>query len=182
MSSLWLPPTIEDDEEVDVDVDDSDSEEEPSSKDKGRKSAGKRQLTSIFSDDFSFPAETGVGGGGMAEGGWTVEEEVLGWAEKKRDLAVTTLDSKILRTIERRKLKVHLHVLVNYGTWISGGVCEHRPKRSESCRGREEGRTGRERATRESWRRTLCPNSCQWWWEMSHLIQRRLMLKVKPTQ
>ena len=182
MSSLWLPPTIEDDEEVDVDVDDSDSEEEPSSKDKGRKSAGKRQLTSIFSDDFSFPAETGVGGGGMAEGGWTVEEEVLGWAEKKRDLAVTTLDSKILRTIERRKLKVHLHVLVNYGTWISGGVCVHRPKRSESCRGREEGRTGRERATRESWRRTLCPNSCQWWWEMSHLIQRRLMLKVKPTQ
>ena len=109
MSSLWLPPTIEDDEEVDVN--DSDSEEEPSSKDKGRKSAGKREQTSIFSEDFSFPVETGAGDGGVAEGGWTVEEEVLGWAEKKRDLVVTSLDSKILRVIEQRKLKVHLHII-----------------------------------------------------------------------
>lgn len=103
MASLWLPRTIEDDEEVAVE--DSDSDEEPPSRNKAKKSAGKRQ-TSIFSDDFSFPVESGVGGGGGDVGGWTVEEEVLGWAQKKRDLVATSLDSKILHAIELRKLKV----------------------------------------------------------------------------
>ena len=104
MASLFLPPTIEEDEEVAVD--DLDSEEELPPREKGRKSPAKRQQPSIFSDDFSFPAEARAGDGGAVEGGWTVEEEVLGWAEKKRDLVVTSLDSKILRVIEQRRLKV----------------------------------------------------------------------------
>ena len=116
MSSLCLPPTIEEDDEVPVD--DSDSEQELPVREKGRKSAGKKQQTSIFSEDFSFPVETGVSGGsGAVEGGWSVEEEVLEWAEKKRDLVVTSLDSKILRAMERRKpkvLEVYTHYLVSW--------------------------------------------------------------------
>ena len=104
MASLWLPPTIEDDEEVVVD--DSDSEEELSSRAKGKTPAGGRRNEPIFNEDFSFPAEAGGNGGGAAERGWAVEDEVLGWAEKKRDLVLTSLDSKISRAIERRRLKV----------------------------------------------------------------------------
>ena len=103
MEGLWLPRTIEDDEEVEVD--DSDSEEELPSRGKGKKPAAKRQKGSSFREEFSFPAEAG-GVGRAAEGGWAVEDEVLEWAEKKRDLVGTSLDSKISRVIERRKQKV----------------------------------------------------------------------------
>ena len=96
---LWLPPTIEEEEEVGVD--ESDSEEETSFKGKSAENLG---VKSIFNDEFSFPVE-GVEGGGVG-GGWEVGEEVMQWAEKKRDKVMTSLDSKILRAIERRKLKV----------------------------------------------------------------------------
>ena len=99
MAGVWLPPTIEEDEEVAVD--ESDSEEETNSKERERKSAEKKQ-TSIFNDDFSFPLE----GGGGGERGWEMGEDVMEWAERKKDLMMTSLDSKILRAIEQRKLKV----------------------------------------------------------------------------
>ena len=107
MASLWLPPTIEEDEEIAVDESDSEEEERATSKARGQKSVAKKQ-ESIFSDEFCF-AE-GVGGsGGAVEGGgggWEVEEEVMEWAARKRDAVVTSLDSKILRAIEQRNLKV----------------------------------------------------------------------------
>ena len=99
MAGVWLPRTIEEDEEVPVD--ESDSEEDVTVKETGRKSAEKRQAT-IFNDAFSFPVE----GGGGEKGGWEMEEEVMEWAERKKDLVMTSLDSKILRVIEQRKLKV----------------------------------------------------------------------------
>lgn len=98
---LWLPPTIEEDEEVAVD--ESDSEEETVFKGKSAENQGAEP---IFSNEFSFPVESGEGG--VVEGGWEVGEEVMGWAEKRRDKVMTSLDSKILRAIERRRLKVQL--------------------------------------------------------------------------
>lgn len=100
MAGVWLPPTIEEDEEIAVD--ESDSEEEVPSKEWGRNSARMRE-DSIFNDGFSFPVE----GGG--EGGWEVEEEVMEFVERKKDLMMTSLDSKILRAIEQRKLKVYVY-------------------------------------------------------------------------
>ena len=99
MASVWLPPTIEEDEEVEVD--ESDSEDEATSKERERKSTTGKKQASVFNDDFSFPLESGGG-----EGGWEMGEEVMEWAERKKDLMTTSLDSKILRAIEQRKLKV----------------------------------------------------------------------------
>ena len=47
--------------------------------------------------------ERGKEGG---ERGWEMGEDVMEWAERKKDLMMTSLDSKILRAIEQRKLKV----------------------------------------------------------------------------
>ena len=40
------------------------------------------------------------------EGGWELGEEVMEWAERNKDMMMTSLDKKILRAIEQRKLKV----------------------------------------------------------------------------
>lgn len=94
MASTWLPPTIEEDEEVSIH--ESDSEEEVPLNDNTSRRRG-----FIFDDDFSFPAsESGD------EGGWEVEEEIMKSAERKKDAMTTSLDSKILRAVEQRQLKV----------------------------------------------------------------------------
>ena len=102
MTSVWLPPTIEDDEEVAIE--ESDSEEEAPEKERGR-GAKAKPGDSLFSDEFSFPAAAEAGG---EEGVWEVEEEVLEWADRRKQLMLTSLDSKILRAIEQRKLKARM--------------------------------------------------------------------------
>ena len=106
--ALWLPPTIEEDEDVVVDESDSD-QEEATFKATERNSTARKQV-SIFSDDFSFSAENAASGG-VVERGWDVDEAVMESAGRKRDLMMTSLDSKILRAIEQRRLKVRRFTL-----------------------------------------------------------------------
>lgn len=94
MASAWLPPTIEEDEEVSIH--ESDSEDEVPLNDNVPKRRG-----FIFDADFSFPASEGGDGEG-----WEVEDEIMKSAERKKDVMTTSLDSKILRAIEQRQLKV----------------------------------------------------------------------------
>lgn len=100
MAGAWLPPTIEEDEEISIH--ESDSEDEvPLNERSTRQPTSKRQ--GPFEDDFSFPAADSA----LGEGGWEVEDEVMKMAERKKDAMVTSLDSKILRAIEQRQLKVY---------------------------------------------------------------------------
>lgn len=100
MADAWFPPTIEDDEELSIH--ESDSEDEvPLNEGSTRQSTSKLRGSFIFDDGFSFPAAEGEG-----EGGWEVEDEVIMMAERKKDVMLTSLDSKILRAIEQRQLKV----------------------------------------------------------------------------
>lgn len=102
MAGAWLPPTIEEDEEISIH--ESDSEDEvPLNESSTRQPTSKRRAPFIFEDDFSFPAADGAD-----EGGWEVEDEVMKMAERKKDVMITSLDSKILRAIEQRQLKVYI--------------------------------------------------------------------------
>ena len=125
---MWLPRTIEENEEVAVD--ESESEEEVPSKERRRTLTSKKQ---IFNDDFSFLSEGG--GAAAVEGGWEVEEEVMEWAEKKRDLVVTSLDSKILRTIEQRKLKVWMPISILWSSvFLTNNCRQSRDGNQSYCR------------------------------------------------
>lgn len=111
MAGAWLPPTIEEDEEISIH--ESDSEDEvPLNERSTRQPTSKRR--GPFEDDFSFPAADGA----LGEGGWEVEDEVMKMAERKKDVMVTSLDSKILRAIEQRQLKVYSqHKVIDVHSW-----------------------------------------------------------------